>query len=119
MPRAPARQTPEELAAAHDYLCELWWVHLTPPARGLFAAEGHELTAVIAALIVCARGGGLPNGYAVAPTTDPAQRWVDLGAGMEWLVCHEGMMREVMACVRRNGLHGAYRKAGTERVYQF
>ena len=38
---------------------------------------------------------------------------------MEWLVCHEGMMREVMACVRRNGLHGAYRKAGTERVYQF
>ena len=85
MPSAPTRQTPEELAAAHDYLCELWWVHLTPPARGLFAAEGHELTAVIAALIVC----------------------------------HEGMMREVMACVRRNGLHGAYRKAGTERVYQF
>lgn len=118
MPRAPARQTPEELAAAHDYLCELWWVHLTPPARGLFAAEGEELTNVLATLLICERDGILPGGYRLAPTTDPAQRWVDVGT-CEWLVAHEGMMRELVGCLRRNGCHGSYRKAGTERRYEF
>lgn len=118
MPRAPARQTPEELAAAHDYLCELWWVHLTPPVRGLFAAEGEELTNVLATLLICERDGVLPNGYRLAPTTDPAQRWVDVGT-CEWLVVHEGMMRELVGCLRRNGCHGSYRKAGTERRYEF
>lgn len=118
MPRAPARQTPEELAAAHDYLCELWWVGLDPPIRGLFAAEGEELTNVLATLLICERDGVLPNGYRLAPTTDPAQRWVDVGT-CEWLVAHEGMMRELVGCLRRNGCHGSYRKAGTERRYEF
>lgn len=118
MPRATARQTPEELAAAHDYLCELWWVHLTPPARGLFAAEGDELTNVLATLLICERDGILPGGWSLAPTQDPAQRWLDVG-WCEWLVAHEGMMPSLVGCLRRNGCHGRYRKAGQERSYGF
>lgn len=114
------RQTPEQLAAEYDYRELLWYVWLSPPCRGLFALKGDELTAVIATLLICRRDGGLPGGYTIAPTTDPAQAWVDLGgAGVEWLVAHEGMMRELMACVRRNGAHGAYRKAGERRRYEF
>ena len=116
--RQPMRQTPEQLAAAHDYMLALWWVRLSPPCRGLFVARGNELTAVIATLLICERDGVLP-GHTIAPTTDPTQSYVGLGAGAEWLVAHEGMMRELMACIRRNGCHGAYRKAGTERRYEF
>ena len=113
------RQTPEELAAEHDYRGELWYVRLSPPCRGLFVAGGHELTAVLATLLICERDCVLPGGHTIAPTTDPAQSYVGLGAGAEWLVAHEGMMRELMRCIRRNGCHGAYRKAGTERRYEF
>lgn len=113
------RQTPEQLAAEHDYRSELWYVRLSPPCRGLFALRGPELTAVLATLLICERDGILPGGHAIAPTTDLAQSYVGLGVGAEWLIAHEGMMRELMACVRRNGCHGAYRKAGTERRYEF
>lgn len=99
-------------------MSELWYVWLSPPIRGLFAANGNELTAVLATLLICERDGVLPNGYRLAPTSDPAQRWVDVGE-LEWLVAHEGMMRELVGCLRRNGCHGAYRKAGTERTYGF
>lgn len=37
----------------------------------------------------------------------------------EWLVVHEGMMPLLVGCLRRNGCHGSYRKAGTERSYGF
>lgn len=116
--RRVGRQTPEQLAAAHDYMSELWYVWLVPPIRGMFAVSGHELTALLATLLICERCGVLPGGHTIAPTTDPALAWVELG-GMEWLIAHEGMMRELMACLRRNGCHGSYRKAGTERVYEF
>lgn len=112
------RQTPEQLAAAHDYMDRLWCVRLSEPCRGLFAERGHELTAVLATLLICERDGVTPRGHTVAPTTDPAQAWVDLG-GVEWLIAHEGMMPQLMACLRRNGCHGAYRKAGEERRYDF
>ncbi len=113
------RQTPEQLAAAHDYRSELWYVRLSEPCRGLFAMRGHELTAVLATLLICERDGILPGGHTIAPTTDPAQSYVGLGVGAEWLIAHEGMMPQLMACVRRNGCHGAYRKVGTERRYEF
>ena len=113
-----ARVTPEQLAAEHDYLCELWRVRLDPPIRGLFAAEGEELTNVLATLLICRRDGILPGGWSLAPTQDPAQRWVDVG-WCEWLVAHEGMMPSLVGCLRRNGCHGRYRKAGTERSYGF
>lgn len=109
---------PEQLAAEHDYMLELWYVWLSEPCRGLFVLRGHELTAVLATLLICERDGVLPRGHTVAPTTDPAQAWVELG-GMEWLIAHEGMMRELMACLRRNGCHGSYRKSGEERRYDF
>lgn len=51
-PRRVERQTPEQLAAAHDYMDRLWYVWLSPPIRGLFAANGHELTAVLATLLI-------------------------------------------------------------------
>lgn len=112
------RQTPEQLAAAHDYRSELWYVRLDPPIRGLFAAKGEELTNVLATLLICERDGILPGGWSLAPTQDPAQRWVDVG-WCEWLVAHEGMMPSLVGCLRRNGCHGRYRKAGTERSYGF
>ena len=113
------RQTPEQLAAEHDYMLALWYVRLSEPCRGLFVLRGPELTAVLATLLICERGGILPGGHTIAPTTDLARSYVGLGAGAEWLVAHEGMMRELMRCIRRNGCHGAYRKAGTERRYGF
>lgn len=116
--RRVERQTPEQLAAAHDYMDRLWYVWLAPPIRGLFAANGYELTAVLATLLICERDGILPGGYRLAPTADPAQRWVDVGL-VEWFIAHEGMMRELVGCLRRNGCHGSYRKAGTERTYGF
>lgn len=116
--RGIARVTQEQLAAEHDYLCELWRVHLEPPIRGLFAAEGEELTTVLATLHICERDGALPGGWSLAPTQDPVQQWVDVG-WCEWLVVHEGMMPSLVGCLRRNGCHGSYRKAGTERSYGF
>ena len=38
---------------------------------------------------------------------------------LERLVADESDMPAVMRCVRLTGLHGFYRKAGTEREYRF
>ena len=44
---------------------------------------------------------------------------VRLGTVAEYLAVEESDMTPVMRSVRMSGLHGHYRKAGTEREYEF
>lgn len=91
---------------------EPWWVTFDEPARGLFASGAGEESAVGAACVgmrlVCAR----------RPTSDGRVSWWELG-GVERMAVDVGHMPALMRAVRRTGLHGSYRKAGTKSDYRF
>lgn len=55
----------------------------------------------------------------VVKSTDERMALVRLGTVAEYLAVDESDMTPVMRSVRMSGLHGRYRKAGTEREYRF
>ena len=57
--------------------------------------------------------------FVTMTSTDPALVRLDLRDVREHLAVAESDMGRVMAAVRRSGLHGHYRKAGTDREYGF
>lgn len=57
--------------------------------------------------------------FAAMASTDPALVRLDLKDVREHLAVAESDMGRVMAAVRRTGLHGRYRKAGTDKEYRF
>lgn len=92
---------------------ELWGVRLDGPAERLYCDLG-GLMALVRALY-----GMDAQGWRVLDTTDPDVMLVELGRPLEWIAAEESDMRALMACLRRNGMHGSYRKAGTEKEYRF
>lgn len=90
-----------------------WWVHLFEPCYGLFAKGDAETLAVCAALY------GMRAAFALRASDTDGVAWVELKAPCEWIVCDEWRMRDLMRAVRRSALHGSYRKAGTEKEYEF
>lgn len=92
---------------------ELWGVRLYVPAERLFCDLDGRMA------LVRALYGMDAQGWRVLDTTDPDVMLVELGRPLEWIVTEESDMRALMACLRRNDMHGSYRKAGTEREYEF
>lgn len=97
---------------------EPWWVipdggitHLwaTTPEHG----EGWTLCAVARALY------SMRETFRVERSTDPKMVRVTLDHEREHLAVEESDMALVMASVRLTGLHGRYRKAGTDKEYRF
>lgn len=89
-----------------------WWVRFSPPLpRGVFAEgdDRHVMARTLLAMRVPVRP---------APTDREGCEWYPLD-GVERLVAEEPDMPAVMRCVRLTGLHGFYRKAGTEKEYRF
>lgn len=88
-----------------------WWVRFHTPARGIFAEgdDHHVMTRTLFAmrLPVCP-----------APTDREGVTYYPLD-DVEYLVADEADMHAVMRCVRLTGLHGTYRKAGTDKEYRF
>ena len=92
---------------------ELWGIRLAPPAERLFCDLDGRMA------LVRALWGMGAQGWRMRDTADEGTSLVELAGPTEWLVADEGDMRAIMACLRRNGCHGAYRKAGTEKEDRF
>lgn len=88
-----------------------WWIAFDQLPQGIFA-EGMDRI-VIARTLYAMRVPVRP-----APTDRPECEFYALD-GVERLSVDEEDMPAVMRCVRLTGLHGTYRKAGTEKEYRF
>lgn len=97
---------------------EPWWVRpiggverlwVTTPEHG----EGWTLCAIARTLY------SMRETFRVERSTDPTMALVTLDHGREFLAVDESDMAPVMRSVRLTGLHGTYRKAGTDREYEF
>ena len=88
-----------------------WWVCFDELPQGVFA-EGTDRV-VVARTLYAMRVPVRP-----APTDREGCEWYPLD-GVERMVAEESDMHAVMRCVRLTGLHGFYRKAGTDKEYRF
>ena len=88
-----------------------WWIVFDAPARGIFA-EGDDRHAIHRTLY------RMREPVSPAPTDREGVAYYALD-DLERIVAEESDMHAVMRCVRLTGLHGFYRKAGTEREYRF
>ena len=88
-----------------------WWVRFSPLPAGIFADgdDRHAVNRTLYYMRVLVRP---------TPTDREGVTWYPLD-GIECLVVEESDMPAVMRCVRLTGLHGTYRKAGTEKEYRF
>ena len=88
-----------------------WWVCFDELPRGIFAEDDdrHVIARTLYAMRVPVRP---------APTDRAECEFYALD-GVERLVADEEDMPAVMRCVRLTGLHGFYRKAGTDKEYRF
>ena len=88
-----------------------WWIVFDELPHGVFA-EGMDRIVVARTLY------GMRVPVRPAPTDRPECEFYALD-GVERLAVDEEDMPAVMRCVRLTGLHGRYRKAGTEKEYRF
>lgn len=88
-----------------------WWVRFDAPADGIFAQgpDAHVINRTLYAMREPVRP---------TPTDREGVTFYPLD-GCERIVADESDMPAVMRCVRLTGLHGFYRKAGTEKEYRF
>lgn len=96
---------------------EPWWVKFDRPCGQLWvttpkAGEGWTLCAIARTLYAMGRR------FEISDSTDPAQALVRFEP-QEFLAVEESDMALVMRSVRRSGCHGTYRKAGTDKEYEF
>lgn len=88
-----------------------WWIFFDGLPQGVFAegADAH----VMARTLFAMREPVRPT-----PTDREGVTFYPLD-GCERIVADESDMPAVMRCVRLTGLHGKYRKAGTNEEYRF
>lgn len=97
---------------------KLWWVYLDEPRERLWATTSEDGRG--ASMFAFARTlYGMDARFAVRESTARDVVLFELAAPVERLVVEEGDMRAVMGSLRRFGVHGRYRKAGTGREYEF
>lgn len=104
------RQVEEALERARERP-QPWWVLFDELPQGVFA-EGTDRIVIARTLY------GMRVPVRPAPTDRAECEFYALD-GVERLVAEEEDMPAVMRCVRLTGLHGHYRKAGTDREYRF
>ena len=105
-----ARAAEEALERARERP-QPWWVRFSPLPVGIFA-DGDDRHAVNRTLY------NMRVPVRPTPTDREGVTWYQLD-GIEFIVADEEDMPAVMRCVRLTGLHGTYRKAGTETEYRF
>lgn len=88
-----------------------WWVYADGLFHDLFA-EGDDRHVIDRTLY------GMRMAVPRGPTDRETCSVYRLG-GVEYIVADEEDMPAVMRCVRMSGLHGTYRKAGTDKEYRF
>ena len=90
----------------------LWWVAFDPPLPAGIFAEGDDQHVMNRELYAMR--------FPVRPSATDRDgcAWYPLDS-VEFLVVEEGDMPAIMRCVRLSGIHGHYRKAGTEKQYKF
>ena len=109
--RAALDRQAEEARERAKHRPQPWLIYIRPPTCGVFAEEADRL-----ALVRTLVGMRLP----VRPAPTDREGVMHYGLGLcELLVAEESDMPAVMRCVRLTGLHGTYRKAGTEKEYRF
>lgn len=97
---------------------ELWWIVFDEPRTRIWATtpedgDGWSLCAFARSLY------GMGVGFSARDTTQAGVACVELATSVGHLVVDEQDMETVMRSLRRFGVHGRYRKAGTEREYEF
>ena len=109
--QADLNRQAEEARERAKHRPQPWWIAFDQLPQGVFA-EGDDRIVIARTLY----GMHLP----VRPApTDRAECEFYALDGVERLVADEEDMPAVMRCVRLTGLHGTYRKAGTETEYRF
>lgn len=97
----------------------VWWVMFDEPVERLFCDTEH--LAVAHMVDAGIPWTGMESHY--HPRRQPTDRkdvWLLVyGIPIERMAVAHDNMRGWMEVVRANGLHGKYREAGTERVYEF
>lgn len=91
----------------------VWWVVFDEPVCGLFAPAGDPTVPAV----LMGMGIG-PGGFSRRPTDRDGTEYWDIGL-MERLAAEEPFMPALMRCVRMSGVHGRYRKAGTDEEFRF
>ena len=105
-------------AATRRGRVEPWWVKFETPADRIWcttpeSGEGWNLCAVARTLY------GMGREFKVQRSSDERMALVKVRHPQEFLAVEESDMRLVMVAMRATGLHGTYRKAGTEKEYRF
>lgn len=92
---------------------EVWWVILDEPLSQVTTSDGEEL-ACLWGVLYGMRADHSASKHEVGDMTITVLR-----TEQEALVVQEPSMRTFMRIIRANGIHGVYRKAGTDREYRF
>lgn len=97
----------------------VWWVEFNAPVERMYCT-----TAQLALVTLVDMGitwAGLETHYHPRQhVTDREGVWlIEWGIPIVRMAVEEQHMRGWMELVRSNGIHGKYREAGTERVYEF
>ncbi len=107
----------ERMAAYRE--SRVWWVEFARPVERLFCDKAHLAVAHMV-------DAGIPwtgmesHHHPVRRPTDRDGVWLlEYGIPIDRLAVAHDNMRGWMEIVRANGLHGSYREAGTEQVYEF
>lgn len=104
----------EEADKAAERNESVWWVRFRAPAARFFCDEGKLHVSSIVRVLYADR-----MAFSIERTDRDGVSCVTCDPAIEVLAAQESMMAGLMEVVRANGLHGAYRKAGTEKAFEF
>ena len=103
-----------QINEALEHAEPIWWVRLSEPCQRFFCSlKSHQDVAVARVLV------GDRIAFEVTSTNRDDVACVVPEREVEVLAACESSMRELMAVLRANALHGSYRMAGTEEEYRF
>lgn len=92
---------------------DVWWVVVDEPVTAISTASGDE-TACVWGVLYGMRADRVATKHDMGEVTMTL-----LKIAQDAFVVQEPSMKCFMRVMRANGLHGLYRKAGTDKTYKF
>lgn len=96
-----------------------WWIHFDEPLSVVFCDKEHVGSVFNADYGMAWAGIGCSHRPRRMPTNDPDVLCYQFDIPIDVMMVEERFMGGWMEVVRANSLHGHYRKAGTEKEYEF
>ena len=96
-----------------------WWIHFERPVSRVFCDHEHAASVICADFGMSWAGVGMSHEPVKVATDNPDVDCFRFEYEVETMCVEERYMGGWMEVIRMNGLHGRYRKAGTEKEYRF